>query len=172
MSQFSESYHFRGEDRQEVVKLLQESQLEGYILPDKQGWVTFVVKESNFEPLPAIIRNNRGVLLHYVYAEDHGWSLFLFQDEREVSRYICNWDDEIRIDNLGMDIQAFFNLGLIHESNFQAEWLQPQSFEELFDTEPCYKMAQALGIAYYDWISYHSVLHNANEFENLIHVTP
>lgn len=79
--------------------------------------MTFVVKDSNFEPLPSIINNNLGILLHYVYAEDHGWSMRLFDKDKEVSQYFCDWDDEIRIKESNFHLQPFLTHGLINEAS-------------------------------------------------------
>ncbi|NOU73729.1 hypothetical protein GC098_20280 [Paenibacillus sp. LMG 31458] len=130
-----------------------------------------MVKDSNFEPLDSIVRNNTGILLHYVYAEDHGWSMTLFDGDKEVSQYICNWDDEIRIEDSKFDLQPFFNRGLISESSPISEQLHPHTFDELFDNKPYYRMAQELGLIYYYWTSYHTVEYRENEYKYLIHNT-
>lgn len=171
MSQFSESYHYRSNDQHEVAEILKKSNQEGFVLPPQNGWVTFVVKDSNFEPTPAIVNNNPGILLHYVYAEDHGWSIRLFDKSEEVSQYFCDWDDEIRIRNSKFDLKPFFKNGLIDEQSNIAELLTPKTFDELFDNEPYYKMAQELGLPYYDWMSYHYVEYSKDKFKGLLYIT-
>jgi hypothetical protein len=39
----------------------------------------------------AIIQANEGLLLHFVSAEDHGWSFSLFNAAEEKCRFACQW---------------------------------------------------------------------------------
>ena len=45
-----------------------------------------------------IVEAARQPLLHYVSAEDHGWSFALYDGSQVVSGYRCEWDDDIRFD--------------------------------------------------------------------------
>ncbi|MCD1259906.1 hypothetical protein B5M42_013800 [Paenibacillus athensensis] len=170
MSEFSESYHYRTSDPLIVKEILKNAQQEGYVLPPENGWVTFVVKDSQFEPLPAIVNHNPGMLLHYVYAEDHGYSVRLFDKSEEISQYFCDWDDEIRIRDDRFDLQPFFKNGLLVEDSELEGLFSPASMDELFHHEPYYRIAQLLGLPYYEWFSYHSVAYNEDGYTGLLRV--
>src|SRR5689334_15179452 len=98
MSEFSESYHLRGSDINEGVELVRRSGLKGYVFPPKDGWVAIVVEENSFAPDQRVVSQNTGMLLHFVSAEDHGWTFTLFDGDREVSAYDCGWENDVRVD--------------------------------------------------------------------------
>ncbi|WP_426446116.1 hypothetical protein ACP26L_21165 [Paenibacillus sp. S-38] len=72
MSEFSGSYHLRTNDREAAVSLLQNSENHGFIFPEGNGWVSFVVTGPPFDINDEVINWNPGILLHYIYAEDQG----------------------------------------------------------------------------------------------------
>lgn len=94
MSEFSESYHLRSTDIADGISLLRRAGLKGYVFPPQQGWVSIVAEENSFAPDQRIVSENQGSLLHYVSAEDHGWSFALFEHQRLVCGYDCGWDDD------------------------------------------------------------------------------
>jgi hypothetical protein len=95
MSEFSESYHLRSERTEDAVKLLRSAKRKGYVYQPVNGWVTFVAEGGNFEPDQKIIIAAHQPLLHFVSAEDHGWSFALFDLTKILSAYRCDWDNEI-----------------------------------------------------------------------------
>ena len=74
MSEFSESYHLRSDRMEDAVELLQRAKLRGYVYQPVNGWVTFLAQDGVFEPDEKIVAAATKPLLHYVSAEDHGWS--------------------------------------------------------------------------------------------------
>src|SRR6476620_5469122 len=95
MSEFSESYHLRSERADDAVELLRRAKRKGYVFQPANGWVTFLVEEGNFEPDRQIVAAATHPLLHYVSAEDHGWSFALFDRTKIVSAYRCDWNHDI-----------------------------------------------------------------------------
>ena len=160
MSEFSESYHLFVSDQSEVVKLLKASGLRGFACAPENGWVSFVVDEGTFEPDPRIIENNRLSLLHYVNAEDHGWSFELFEGPRSVCRFRCDWENEVRSDMSGWKPTEILRLlgdqisGRVTEIVPQ---FTPKTIDELFEHETAYDFARALELPQYQWFSYDGV---------------
>ncbi len=79
--------------------MLRNASLKGYVFPPQNGWVTFVASDGLFEPDERIIKSNPGFLLHYVSAEDHGWSFTFFDKEQIKITYRCDWNDDVSIDD-------------------------------------------------------------------------
>lgn len=155
MSEFSESYHLRANNPQIVVDLIIASNNKGYVCPEKNGWVTFVLKGQDFEIDENIISLNPGVLIHYIYAEDHGWELRIFNKSKIEFEFSCNWTEEIHIE------KSHFNLTLLNEL-IVSQGNTTDGIESLFEVNedifeleepPAYVVAQKLGLVYYEWLS-------------------
>src|SRR5690242_13108923 len=99
MSEFSESYHLRSSDINDGVSLLKRAGLKGYVFPPASGWVSFVAEQNSFAPDQRITSQNHGTLLHYVSAEDHGWTFAVFEGDRLVCGYDCAWENDVRVDD-------------------------------------------------------------------------
>ena len=99
MSEFSESYHLRSERPEDAVELLRRAKWRGYVYQPVNGWVTFLAEGGVFEPDKRIIAAAMHPLLHYVSAEDHGWSFTLYDHGKVVSRYRCDWENTISVDD-------------------------------------------------------------------------
>ncbi len=157
MSEFSESYHLKSSQPEEAVAILRAASRKGYVFPSENGWVTFLAADGNFEPDQRIIKANTGHLLHYVFAEDHGWSFTFFDKEKIVLRYRCEWDDDARFDDSKCPEQAFrkfigdFGVGPADEV-----WsrLHPANIDEAIEVEVAKLLAEALGLGHYEWLAY------------------
>jgi hypothetical protein len=157
MSEFSESYHLRSERAEDAVELLRRARRKGYVYQPTNGWVTFLAEEGVFEPDERIVAAASHPLLHYVSAEDHGWSFALFDRGKVVSGYRCDWDDEIRVDDSRYSravLQQLVPSAAPALFDDFERWLHPTDFDELFEAEPSKLLAQALGLENYDWLSY------------------
>ncbi len=157
MSEFSETYHLRSERTEDVESLLKQLGLPGYVYPSTNGWVTFVVANNTFEPDPKIIAAAPLLLLHYVYAEDHGWSFALFHQGQPKVSYRCDWEDDIVFDDSQYSRPALLELIPTADTELLGKLeaqLQPDDFDQLFETEPAKIFAQALGLENYDWIAH------------------
>lgn len=58
----------------------------------------------------AILLHNPGLLLYYVFAEDHEWELKIFNKDELVFDYKCEWTDEFRIEKNRSDIELIREL--------------------------------------------------------------
>jgi len=157
MSEFSESYHLRSERAEDAIDLLRRAGRKGYVYQPVNGWVTFVAEEGIFEPDARIVAAASHPLLHYVCAEDHGWSFTLFDRAKAVSGYRCDWDDDIKIDDSNYSRAALQQYVPSAQSALLDDFerrLHPKDFDELFEAEPSKLLAQALGLEHYDWLDY------------------
>lgn len=158
MSEFSQSYHLRANSKDDAVLLLNRAGKHGYVFESKEGWVTFVTSDADFSADEVIVANNQGILLHYVYAEDHGWELLIFNKQEMVSGYSCSWGEEFEIQMEQFDLGVVE--GLVLEQGKPAGDLeslfQVADVEELFslDPHPAYQVADLLGLSHYAWASY------------------
>ena len=157
MSEFSESYHLLSERVEDAAELLRRAERKGYVYPSINGWVTFLAEEGVFEPDERIVAAATHPLLHYVSAEDHGWSFTLYDRTNVVSGDRCDWDDEIRVDDSRYSraaLQQFIpgaQRALLDDFELR---LHPKDFDELFEAEPSRLFAQAVGLVHYDWLAY------------------
>jgi hypothetical protein len=144
MSEFSESYHLFTSEQSEAVKPIKSSGLRGFVLAPENGWTSFVVDEGKFEPDSRITDNNHLCLLHYVNAEDHGWSFELFEGSRSFCRFRCDWDDDVRSDT--SDWRPIEILRLLGEEIAKCvaqitPQFNPKTIDELFEHETAYDFA-------------------------------
>jgi len=157
MSEFSESYHLQSERAEDAIELLRRARLKGYVFRPTNGWVTFLAEEGIFEPDAGIVDAAIQPLLHYVSAEDHGWSFTLFDRANVVCAYSCDWDDEITVDDSQYSRASLVRYipavkaALLDDLESR---LNPEDIDELFEVEPSKLFAQAIGLEHYDWLSY------------------
>lgn len=166
MSEFSESYHLRSARREDACELLREAGLSGYVYPAAHGWVTFVADGGQFEPDPRIVGAARSPLLHYVCAEDHGWSFSLFDRAQVVCAYRCDWNDDVTFDDAHYARTALEKI----VPNIDADaldafekLLRPTDFEEVMESETAKVFAQVVGLEHYDWLDYDHVARDFRE---------
>jgi hypothetical protein len=168
MSEFSESYHLKSTIQEDGVMLLKKAGLSGYVLPNTRGnWVTIVVKDSNFEPIRSLIDVNEGELLHHIYAEDHGWLMSVYNSNKHVFEYECDWEDEIFINDKNLDFDVLSNLvkPSVLDMNELKEIFYPKDFDSIFENPPAYRIAEILGIEHYGWVSFDYVHNIVQEHE-------
>ncbi|OME78597.1 hypothetical protein BK120_22935 [Paenibacillus sp. FSL A5-0031] len=174
MSEFSQSYHLRTSDKEEAISLLNRSGKHGYVFESTNGWVTFVIADGNFSVDEEVTEQNTGTLVHYVYAEDHGWELLVYNKNKLVFDYNCAWEDNLVIKASKLDLIVIQNLKTEQgkpvdniESIFDVE-----DIEELFalETPPAYLIADHLGIVHYDWLSYDSVHDDPSFFQGITEI--
>ena len=160
MSEFSESYHLFTPDQAKALELVRASGLRGFVLAPENGWTSFVVDEASFEPDARVTDRNTGYLVHYVNAEDHGWSFELFDGPTSVCRYRCDWENDVQPDlsdfqlpeisqRLGGDIAARIE-GILPQ-------LSPTTIEETFEHQTAYDFAKALALPHYEWFCFEGV---------------
>lgn len=166
MSEFSESYHLRTERIEDAIDLLRQAELKGYVYQPVNGWVTFLADESSFQPDERIISAARQPLLHYVCAEDHGWSFELFDHAKVVCSFGCDWNNDIEIDDRNYSRAVLERYvpsaqpGLL--DNFD-QHMRPKDFDELYESGPAKLFAQAMGLEHYDWLAYDYMANDYSE---------
>lgn len=157
MSEFSESYHLRSERAEDAVELLRRAGLKGYVFPPANGWVTFVAEGGIFEPDERVVAASTKPLLHFMSAEDHGWSFTLHDGARVASRYSCAWDDEIRVDDSLYSRADMLQLVPSVQPDlldtFEASML-PDGFDDLLEAGPSRLLAQAMGLPRFEWLAF------------------
>jgi hypothetical protein len=157
MSEFSESYHLRSERADDAVELLRSLGHKGYVFQPVGGWVSFVVDEGTFEPDQRIVAAARQPLLHFVSAEDHGWSFALSDGGKVASAYRCDWEDDIVADDSRYSRAALQRLVPSADSASLDEFerrMHPTDFDELMEFKGSRLLAQAVGLTHYDWLAY------------------
>ena len=154
MSEFSESYHLRTSDTNAAIELLKRAGRKGYVFPAADGWVTFVAEENTFEPDPAVIAANQGLLLHYVSAEDHGWSFSLFENTGEKCRFNCQWENEVEIDPSRYSPEALGLLGLKFDAEELTRIVSLDTIEGVFADAPAPRFAELMRLPRHDWLSF------------------
>lgn len=160
MSEFSESYHLRSERAEDAVELLRRVKRRGYVYQPVNGWVTFVAESGEFEPDKCIVGAATHPLLHYVSAEDHGWSFTFYEGAKIVSAYRADWDRNIRVDDSKYSraaLQKFVPSAQPALLDGFEQHLHPKDFDELYDAEPSKLFAQAVGLEHYDWLCFDDI---------------
>ena len=161
MSQFSESYHLKDANIDEAVQLVRETSQSGYVGKLSDKWVTLIPESAvcgyNYDR--AIVKHNKGVMLQYVFPEDHGFIFRLFQANNLISEYfidINESDFEDGMDASNLNSEMFVKLtGIdISAAGFEA-LMQPKTWDEYFALPG--DLMGLLGIApqAYEWLSYH-----------------
>jgi hypothetical protein len=163
MSEFSESYHVRTNDTNEGVEILRRAKRKGYVFPASNGWVTFVAEKNKFEPDSDIVASNRGLLLHYVSAEDHGWSFSLFEGNQERCRFSCQWENEVEIDPSRYSPESLSALGIEIDSEKLVQIVSIDTIDAVFDYDPSKKFAELVGLPHYEWLAFDYVARDLHE---------
>jgi len=157
MSEFSENYHLRSERAEDAIELLRLVKRKGYVFQPVNGWVSFVADEGTFEPDDGIVSAARQPLLHFVSAEDHGWSFTLFDRGKVVCSYNCAWEDDITADDSKYSRDALEKLVPSADSESLDEFerrMHPTDLDELLGANTSRILAEALGLEHYEWLAY------------------
>ncbi|KGE16808.1 hypothetical protein [Paenibacillus wynnii] len=173
MSEFSESYHLLSNNQQEGVSLLQNAGIGGFVFPETNNWVTLLPEGDIFELNNELISHNPGVLLHYIYAEDHGWSLSVFEGTNQTFHYECTWEEEVENNYQEINkskIIEIMNRNPSKEKDITAfeisKYFKIRDQEELFELIPAYRVAELIGLSNFEWISYEYMEMDQNDNSN------
>ena|GEM_PF-6253183 len=161
MSEFSESYHLKNGSIEEAIHLIKQTSQAGYVGKLCDTWVTLVPESAmcGYRYDQSLIGYNRGIILHYVFPEDHGFMFRLFQENRLICEYavdINGGDFAAEKDLRAFNGAAFLELTGTALSAAELETLlQPKTWEE-YSALPG-KLMASLGIPgkAYEWLSYH-----------------
>ena len=151
MSEFSESFHLKTDNVQKGIELLRRTEFQGVVFKPTGKWVTIIPKASLHEAVDAFVEANHGTLLHYMYAEDHGWMLTFYQEKRKMFYYECFWESGFHINSKDADMDVLKQL-LDNSSDFLQlkEILYPMP-RHYADNH--HEFAQLIGLKYYEWLS-------------------
>ena len=166
MSEFSESYHLLSSNPNDATVLLEELGLAGYIYPAANGWTTFVVEGGSFVPDNRVVGAARHLLLHFVSAEDHGWTFSLFESGQIVSAYQCEWNDAIVFDDSNYSRTVIQHRIPAHKSEFLDDFekhFHSTDIDEVLNAEPSKIFAQAIGLEHYEWLSFDYISRDLSE---------
>jgi len=172
MSEFSASYHIRVDRARDLQKLLRNEKYAGILSGPQNGWLAFVPYADS--PLykrgggasfaDRLSSLTRCAVLHYFYAEDHGWGFALARPDCPVMQHECWWNPESTVEQKHFDLAAL-------EPLVASEQLGP--LLGLFDhdgamqVQPAYRFAQLLGLPIYKWLSPELVQQDTGEFLKL-----
>jgi len=158
MSEFSISYHVRIGDSHAVQKQLRQAKLSGVIFGPANGWLTFVPyansasyrKEEGLGFADYLSRLTGLPVLHYCYAEDHGWTFALAHTERPLVQFVCWWDPHPAVERDQFDPLALAPFGATESLE---SLLRPLDREEAIHAQPAYRFGELLGLPAYQWLS-------------------
>lgn len=158
MSEYSISYHLRVGDRRDVQKLLREAKYSGVTFGPANGWLTFVPYADSARYRSAdgprfanyLCKLTGLAVLHYSYAEDHGWSFALARPDCPLVQFACWWDPRPTVERDQFDPLA---LAPFVASELLEPLLRSFNHTEAFDARPAYRFAELLGLPAYQWLS-------------------
>jgi hypothetical protein len=153
MSEFSESFHFRDTSRT-AIAVLKRSTLRGLAFPPRNGWRTFVPFDREQAVGAVLSQMLAAPVLHYVYAEDHGWGFEIWQAGTRASAYWCSWPtDDLEVDESALRLEALDALSPEGASvGAVLDLLRARSAEWVPDQNPAYRFARILRLAWFEWV--------------------
>ncbi len=121
-----------------------------------------------FFPNEPLINANRGKLLHYIFAEDHGWNFEIYAGDQCVCEYSVDWNgDEEEIEESENIIDELFSLIKTGDEKKDAaimdaikEFFPPDDSDEQFDHYHAYQFADMIGLKHYYLLSVEHVKSN------------
>lgn len=155
MSEFSEALYLRASSSDEGVALLRAAKVAGYVYPALNGWVPVVYAKGRAmgrdDGIGPILAANRGELVHYAYAEDHGCWVDVYERDVRVARLKASFEAQnARFDRAEMLARAL--LSAKDADRIEAwvggahRWAERQEHDE-------HVVAKALGLPRYAWFS-------------------
>ncbi|WP_271007751.1 hypothetical protein [Paucibacter sp. B51] len=157
MSEFSDSYQLKSSTTTDGLSLLRRAGLDGYVFPAENGWVTILAEGPMFEPNNQLIESNVGVLLHYMYAEDYGWSVEVYQGPDLVTQHECEWEPRLNVVNK-LDVEAADRVLGSALCSFDTARLRmlldPEDLDQVAKLEPAKAFAEAVGLTHFEWLSF------------------
>ena len=147
MSEFTESFNFKAASKENVEDFIEELDIFGDVFDEENGWITFLPAEEFNSCVEKIGRNYPGVVLYYMYTDDHGWMMNLFSNKELISKYFCDWDNGLRIDNTMLNLIEFVKiLGVEEHKKDLEELFALSTLDEIFDDEQAERFAEIMQI--------------------------
>ena len=158
MSEFSCSYHLKSESIDDCKKLIKRADLAGFLFPPKNGWVSFVVDEPDFQFSKRLIDANEGILLNYINAEDHGWSFEIYNKNEKICRFECEYGEK---EKYSYEKNTNDWIGLFDDK-------QSDLLDRIFGEQKIISaddFAAGMGLHFYEWVSYDYLYHDTASYE-------
>ena len=111
MSDFDDSYHLIG-DVAAAQDLVTRTGRDGIVLPEQAPCTCVLVDQPEGGIDPKVLSANRGLLIVYRYAEDHGVWIDLYKGDAEIAEFALEWGPD------------FFDEGLVRGRFDAAAWLK------------------------------------------------
>ena len=163
MSEFSESFHLKTDAKNEGKKLLKSIGVNGIVFEETNGWVT-VIHEGELNSQISPMSSYNGIIVHYMYAEDHAWMLNVFYQGNSVCNFVCAWDPEIHIEDKSLNFKELSKLIVSYESLQEFEELfSLNEIEKIFKVNPAYTFAKLIGLEHYKWLSGQNIIEHSEE---------
>jgi hypothetical protein len=156
MSEFSASMHLQSATLEDAVALLRAAQVPGYVFPANDRWVPFVYSagahvgsKENFE---RIVGANRGLLLTYDYAADHGCWVGVYRGPARIARIEALFE----VQRTAFEPAEFVRLGLLSVTDAEAIglWIASAHRWEARPDENAHIVAEKLGLSRYAWFAH------------------
>lgn len=170
MSEFSEVYFLKSNDQNDAVCLIKEAGLRGYVCPERDGWVAFVANtDPAFHLSQQLVEKNKGVLLHFVNAEDHGWEFKVCFKKELACSFFCGVDEEMESGEpfqIGRKIEKEVFEEMIKQSDGNWDVLRKYMDDSapMEETLDAAKFTSDMQLYFSEWISYHYVQKENGEF--------
>ena len=144
MRELCDSLHLPGVGVDEAVERLVAAQATGLVLPSRGKFVTVAVIDDHQR---ALLGANRGVLVQYQFAAEHGMAARLYDGPREVTRLGREFASERPP---RFDAEPWISRGLLTRSGATA--LERALAQPWPDPEQRHWVATALGLHDVDWL--------------------
>jgi len=90
MSEEACAYYLRSDRIEDAFELLKRWNRRGFAYPPRDGWVTLVVAETEFE-YPWVAPGNRGLLLRFEPMTTYGWHFDIWKGIEQIGSYGRWW---------------------------------------------------------------------------------
>jgi hypothetical protein len=164
MSEFSDSFHLRGNDATAGVGLLRRAKVAGYAFEPADGWISIAYFEPTLGRCASrdrMVDANEGTLLHYSYAADHGCSVRVYEETRRVCQLAMSFESKRRRPRFDRDafVQGLFMTAAAADS--VSQWLAGK----LPERKDRYAVGTALGLPRFEWFSYEYVMRDDEQVD-------
>jgi hypothetical protein len=132
--------------------------VRGVVFPPKNGWCTVVPFEGDDRKVEELARFFALPVLHYVFAEDHGWSFAMAHNGAIDVRYEASWDEDATVNDkdLEMEVLRPYMLPNVDVHDFESR-LRRAGPPDVGEVPIAFEFASALGLPKFQWVSPHYV---------------
>ena len=153
MSEFSESWQVLGLSTTLVEQRLSEAKLDHKVYGGKT-WTAFVAPKKSVRDVPRVFPE---LLLHYIFAGDHGCWVELFQGGKRLTRIAATFEDR---SEKTFAPEAWRTAGLLDDLKSRAirQYVEVAHDFRRQSTHSKYVVAESLGLDQFQWKSYEYAL--------------